>query len=106
MPDDSQNELLSPRDIELWTRQELIDANRAHALRVRELTEIASACLSGTLTDRQANQMYDRYYARWGDALPISVGEQTTDEKIVRSLDEAAERWKVASKFRAESRQR
>jgi hypothetical protein len=108
MPDDSQKdwkEPLSPRDIELWTRQEITDANRAHELRVKELTEIARACSSGEITAQQANEQHDRYYARWGDALPtISVGPQTTDEQIIKSLDEAAQRRKAEIRTKAEGR--
>jgi len=99
MSDDSQkdwNTPLSLRDIEMWTRQEITDANRAHALRVKELTEIARACSSGEITAKDANELHDRYYTRWKDALPsITVGPDTTDEQIIKALDAEASREKV-----------
>lgn len=108
MADDDQEtwkRFMSPAEIGQWARQEITDANRAHALRVRELNEIARAYGAGEITPKEADERHDRYYERWGDALPtISVGPQTTDEEIIRSLDAAAERRKAM--IRTEGRYR
>jgi hypothetical protein len=110
MPDDAQEDWrkpLSPLDVEIWVRQEVADANKAHELRVKELTEISRAYSSGEMTAKEADDARFRYYDRWGDALPAaSTGPGVTDEQIIKSLDEAAERRKADIRRRAESRYR
>jgi hypothetical protein len=106
MADDKQEtwaNYMSPAEISQWARQEITDANWAHVLRVRELTEIERAYTAGEITAKEADARHGRYYERWGDALPtISVGPETTDEQIITSLDEAAERRKAMVKTRSE----
>ena len=110
MADDSREDWskpLSPHDVEIWVRQEVADATKAHELRVKELTEIARSYSLGQISPEEADEARFRYYDRWGDALPtISTAAGVTDEQIIESLDEAAKHRKAKIQQRTEGRLR
>jgi hypothetical protein len=85
-----QTELLSPKDLQKWLLQEQADSARAHELRVKSATELATSYALGELTPEQANQRFLEHDRRWGEALPGThafVG--STDEQLIASIDKA-----------------
>jgi hypothetical protein len=84
-------EPLSPRDIELWVRQEVADVEKASELRVKELKELARAYSAGDISPEQADALHSRYHERWREALPGAVtGPGISDERILELVDRAA----------------
>ena len=80
---------LSPQDMRLWMRQELRDAAKAYALRVKDLTEFVTAYALGEITPQQADERNWQYHVRWGESLPgINATDLVTDEQILAAIDE------------------
>ena len=89
--EDSPEDYLSPQDIRGWAEQEIKNAQRALALRIKELTDLSSAYSSGKLTAEQADQAHSHYYHRWGEALPgATASDSITDEEIMAQVDKAS----------------
>lgn len=83
-------DLFSPEDIRQWARQETIDAKKALELRLRDIDAIEKPYSAGQITPREANEMYERYQERWGEALyGATVGDGAPDAKILANIDEA-----------------
>jgi len=87
---DSEEDLFSPEDIRQWAQQETIDAKKALELRLKVIDAIVKPYSAGQITPQQANEMYDRYRHRWGEALPgATVGDGVPDEEILANIDKA-----------------
>lgn len=110
MPDESQNdwrEPQSPGEIELWTRQEIADVEKASELRIRELKELTRTYSAGEISAEEADALHSRYYARWPEALPgASTGPGVSDEQLLEKIDQQVERGKVGLRSRTEGRYR
>ncbi len=79
---------LSPKEVRDWALQELRDSAKAHELRVRSATEIATAYALGELTPDQAHERMFQHDHRWGEALPgTHAFAASTDEEILASID-------------------
>lgn len=93
MPNDEtagQAEPLSPKDMQKWLLQEVADSAKAHELRVKSATELATAYALGELTTEQAHERFLEHDRRWGEALPgTHVFKGSADEQIVASIDKA-----------------
>jgi hypothetical protein len=84
-PDD---DYLSPKDMRYVIEQEIKDSAKAHELRTRELTELATVYEQGKITPEQADERMDRYQHRWGEALRgASAMPNVTDEEILAKID-------------------
>jgi len=93
MSDDEtgESEHLSPKEMQRWMLQEIRDSAKAHELRVRDASAIATAYALGELTSEQAHEQFLRHSDRWGEALPgTHAFKNTTDEQVVASIDRAA----------------
>jgi hypothetical protein len=79
---------LSPKDIQKWALQEITDSAKAHELRAKSATEIATAYALGELNPEQAQERLFQHDHRWGEALPgTHAFPASTDENILASID-------------------
>jgi hypothetical protein len=67
---------------------------RALDLRARELFDLVDAYSSGRITPEKAEELQNRYYDRWGEALPgVMQGDigdpPVPDERILAKVDAA-----------------
>ena len=88
--DTTEHNFLTPQEIRNWLLQELRDSAKAHELRTKEATELATAYALGELSPAQANEMFLQYNDRWGETLPKTHAfKGATDDQILASIDKA-----------------
>jgi hypothetical protein len=95
-----ENEPASPKEIELWVKQESADVTKSCELRLKELEELSRAYLAGEISSEQANTLKARYHDRWEDPLSVAcTGPGISDEQIVKRIDEEIERQRTERKI-------
>src|ERR1017187_10567033 len=83
-----ESDYLSPKDMQKWALQEIKDSAKAHELRVKSATELATAYALGELTPAQARERFLRHDHRWGEALPGTYAfKDSSDEQILAAID-------------------
>jgi hypothetical protein len=86
-PDD--RETLSPQDVHEWAAQEVLDSGKAHELRVREATTLASDYSQGKISGEEAMERLRQFDRRWGEALfGASANTGMSDDEILAKIDE------------------
>ena len=93
MPDENSKDesgYLSPQEMREWALQESRDSAKAHELRVKEATDLATAYASGEIDAQEADKRLKQYDRRWGEALfGTSAIGNASDEQIVQEIDKA-----------------
>jgi hypothetical protein len=81
---------LTPKEIQQWLMQEILDSAKAHELRVRDATELATAYALGELTPEEAHERFLQYDNRWGESLPgTHAFKGSPDDQLLASVDKA-----------------
>jgi hypothetical protein len=91
---ESEDNNLTPQEMQEWLQQELRDLTKAFELRVRDAADFVTAYALGNITVEQAMGRLSKYEDRWGDSpiRGVSVDEAMTNEQILKLLDERRER--------------
>jgi hypothetical protein len=98
---------LSPKEVQSWALQEQRDSAKAHELRVKSATEIATAYAKGELTPEQAQERMFEHDHRWGEALPgTHAFPASTDEHILASIDKVRGKYVSARDLESGFRER
>jgi len=98
---------LTPKDIQKWALQEITDSAKAHELRTKEATELATAYALGELTPAQAHERFFRYDHRWGETLPgTQAFKGSTDEQILAAIDKTRGEFTPPDQLREEFQKR
>jgi len=85
---DSQD-ILTPKEIAEWAKQEVLNSAKAFELRVKEAMALATQFASGEITPEMAKQRLVSFDHRWGEAMyGARVGESTTDDQLLTRIDE------------------
>jgi hypothetical protein len=98
---------LTPKDIQKWALQEIADSAKAHELRTKDATELATAYALGELTPEQAHERFARHDHRWGEALPGTAAfKGSSDEQILQAIDKARGEFTPPDQAREEFQRR
>jgi hypothetical protein len=80
---------VTPKDLEQWQRQELLDLAKAVELRTKEVNDLAKAFRTGKITITEAEDRIWKYSERWGEALPgVHATKGASEEDILARIDE------------------
>jgi hypothetical protein len=91
-----QSDLLTPKEISEWARQEVANSAKAFELRVREATDLATRYATGEITQEEAQKRLIAFDRRWREALHgTSTNENLSDEQILAKIDETRRSGKV-----------
>lgn len=89
-PIPEESDYLSPAEMQKWLQQEAADSAKAHALRVKDASDIVTAYVAGELTAAEAKKRFLDHNERWGEALPgTHAFPGSTDQAILKSIDAA-----------------
>lgn len=98
---------LSPKDMQKWALGEIADSAKAHELRAKSATEIATEYAMGKLTPEEAQERFYLHEHRFGEAIPGTHAFQgATDEQLLASIDKARGKYVPFREEDAEFRKR
>ena len=87
---DTDEEALTPKDLQNWLRQEVADSTKALELRLREATALVTDYSQGKITPEEAARKTHAFSRRWGEALPgTSAAPGRSDAEILEAIDKA-----------------
>jgi hypothetical protein len=93
VPDPDKNkdeEFLTPKDLQMWLKQEVADSTKALELRLQEATSLVTDYSQGKITPEEATRRAVAFDWRWGEALPgTNTAPGRSNEEILEAIDQA-----------------
>ena len=83
-----KDEFPSPEEMQHWLERELVDAQKALELRVKDATTFVEAYARGDTSAEEAAQKTVQYSRRWGESLfGVGRSEGLSDDEILSRID-------------------
>lgn len=100
------SDMHSAKDLRHFLDQEITLTTKGADLRIRELTQLVTAYAAGEITPEEANKQFDRYYDKWGDALPggVMIAQGESDEAILAAIEGTAGAFPFTRRLERQSR--
>ena len=93
--DDFEDDHATLADAHSWLQSEIEHSTKALELRLREAGEIVHLYARGEIKPHELSVRQNKYYSRWGDALPFGKStEGIRNDEIVSAVDEAREDYR------------